>query len=294
MQITNIEWLIRYKQSGFSFFNTKSSEKKILQSWTKYQINKPTDEEIKSWIDSPIQNYAIVCGEISDLIVIDVDIKNGGDPKPFQNRGLYEVQTPSGGFHFYCKYDTSLANTKHDNKGILKGVDLQSNKSLAFAPPSFFPKKGGYRLINDAPVQEIPEDLLIKILEALEPEQQAEEYTPYKPIKIPEMGRPGDIFNALATWEQILFPLGWTKVGHQNTRGIQFWRRPGKKNGISASTNWNNYDLFFPYTTSVDGLSQKKGYTKFNLLATLKYDGDYRRTAKELVVENYKIANKLI
>ena len=289
----SIPWLIRYRKASFSFFNTGTLEKKVATPWTPFTKTKPTDEQIHKWLSSPIQNYAIVCGEISDLIVIDVDIKNGGDPTPFQNRGLYEVQTPSGGYHFYVKYDPLLEKTKHDNKGLLKGVDVQSNKSLVFCPPSSFPSKGTYTLLNDAPIQKIPDDLLIQMIDCLEPEKEPRDYAPFKAIKSPEMGRPGDIFNALATWEQVLEPLGWAKVG-RGLSGVQFWRRPGKTDGISASTNWNDYDLFFPYTTSVDGLSQKKGYTKFNLYATLQHEGNYKNAAKALVMENYKLAHKLI
>lgn len=287
------EFLIRYKNAGYSFFNTKSADKKIFTQWKVFTTRKPTDYEIKTWLRLPTQNWAIVTGKISNLIVIDVDTKNGGDPAPFQNRGFYEIKTPSGGYHFYFKYDPILADTKHNQTtGILKGVDIQSDMALAFCPPSFFEGKGGYTLIKDAPIVPIPDDLLTKILEALEPEKKAKEYTPYTPTKDAEMGRPGDVFNALATWDDVLIPFGWTRVG--NSRHTQYWRRPGKTDGISASTNWNDYDLLFSFSTSVDELIPKKGYTKFNAYATLKFNGDYREAAKSLVMENYKIANKLI
>jgi hypothetical protein len=287
------EWLFKYHKKGYSFFNTKCNEKKVYTKWEEFQTRKPTDQEIKQWLRLPTQNYAIVCGEISDLLVIDVDTKNGGDPTPFLNRGFYEVRTPSGGYHFYFKYDPALKSTKHDQKGFLKGIDIQSERALVFCPPSTFPSKGVYTLVNDAPIESIPDDLLLRILEALEPEEDAVEYVPNLKPKNPESRRPGDIFNALATWEDVLLPLGWTRVGN-NHNGTQYWRRPGKTDGISASTNWKGYDLFFPYTTSVDDLVQKKGYTKFTLLATLRYEGDFNKAAVALVHENYRLAYKLI
>ncbi|HEY9826365.1 MAG TPA: bifunctional DNA primase/polymerase [Stenomitos sp.] len=283
----------RYKDAGYSFFNTNCAEKKVATKWTEFQHRKPTDREINLWLDSHIQNYAIVCGEISGIIVFDVDPRNDGDPTPFLNRGFYEVRTPSGGYHFYMKYDPLLQSTKHkkqEHKGILKGVDVQSNGALVFAPPTKF-KNGGYDLVNDAPLLPIPDDILTQVLEALEPEKEATDYKPFTPRINPEMGRPGDVFNALMSWGDVLIPLGWTRVGYSGDK--QFWRRPGKTDGISASTNWNNYDLFFPYTTSIDGLVQHKGYTKFNLYATLQFNGDYKAAARALVLENYKLANKL-
>lgn len=297
------EWLYRYTKNGWSFFNTQSIPKKVLTKWTGYQIKKPTIEEIENWLKSPIQNWAIVTGEISNLVVWDVDTKNGGDPTPFLNKGLYEVRTPSGGYHFYTLYNPLLASTKHkraDHKGILHAVDVQSNGAIVFAPPSQFPGPDGtmvpYTVTNDVEIGYLPDDLLALVLEALEPEKQATEVKPYKPIAIPEMGRPGDIFNALATWEDVLLPLGWTKAGYARPGGTQYWKRPGKKandGSISASTGYKGYDLFFAYTKFYPELDQLKGYTKFNLLATLKYGGDYKTAARSLVMENYKLANQL-
>ena len=286
-------WINWYRAQGFSIFNTGTSEKKCLTKWTTYQTRKATDQELIAWLKYPTQNWAIVCGEISNLVVFDIDTKNGADPTPFLNKGMYEVRTPSGGYHFYCKYNPLLKSTKHkrDKKGgILHAVDVQSNGSLVFCPPSKFPN-GEYVVTNNVPIGEVPEELLYQVLEALEPEKESTEYTPFKPIAKPEMGRPGDIFNALATWDDVLIPAGWKKVGRG--KNTQFWRRPGKDEGISASTNWNNYDLFFPYTTSVNGLVPLKGYTKFHLLAVLKYDGDFKRAAKELVMENYRLVHRI-
>jgi hypothetical protein len=292
MQKTTTEWLFHYYKNNYSFFNTKTTDKKIKTLWSDFKDRKPTEQEIKKWLESPIQNYAIVCGKISDLTVIDVDTKNGGDPTPFLNRGFYEVRTPSGGYHFYFKYNEDIPSIlqKKSGKGFLKGIDIQSDKKLVFAPPSVF-ANGAYILNNGALIQPIPDDLLIQILAALEPEKETPQYTPFTPIKNPEMGRPGDIFNALATWEEVLIPNGWTKAGrHGDT---QYWRRPGKTDGISGSTNWNNYDLFFCFSTSTD-LNPNKGYTKFSCYAALNHNSDYREAARSLVIENYKLAIKMI
>jgi len=289
--LTKREWYKKYMKLGWVFFGTETREKKVATKWAKYQTERPTNQEITNWLNSTIDNTAIVCGSISGIIVYDVDTKNGGDPTPFQNRGFYEVRTPSGGYHFYVKYTPILASTKHNKEytGILKGVDIQSNSSVVFAPPSYFEGRGGYTLVNDVELIDTPDDLLGAILEALEPEREATDYTPYIGPKEPIMGRPGDIFNHFASWEDVLYPLGWTKC-YTTQRGTTFWKRPGKQDeGISASTNWNNYDLFFAYTTSVDGLQTKKGYSKFNLFATLKFGGNYKEAAKALVLQNYNL-----
>lgn len=285
------KWLERYQALNYSFFNTGSSQKKVHTSWVQYQTRKPRQFEIDAWLRNPTQNYAIVCGEISNLVVFDVDTKNGGDPTPFLNRGMLEVRTPSGGYHFYTTYDPVLATTKHkraDHQGILKAVDVQSNGALVFAPPTLFGPTLTYTITNDVPVASLPEDLMVSVLEALQPEEKATEYKPYVPPTNADMRRPGDVFNALASWDDVLIPLGWKKIGGNRT-GTQYWKRPGKTTeGISASTNYKGYDLFFPYTQAVDGLVWKKGYTKFSLYAQLVHDGDSRAAARALVYENYK------
>ena len=281
--------LYLYKKEGYSFFNTATPEKRSVTKWGIYMDRKPTDQEIEKWLSFSSQNYGIVCGEISDLVVIDVDTKNGADPTPFQNRGLREIQTPSGGYHFYIKYDPLLASTRHKaapKDGILKAVDVQSNGSFVFAPPSKFPN-GGYTLINDAPVQHCPDDLLAQIVEELKPEKVATDYTPYIGPKNPDKGRPGDIYNAHASWEEILIPHGWKKL-YETAEGTAYWRRPGKDSGISASTNFNGWGLFFPFTTSTE-LEQFKGYTKFNLYTQLNHKGDFRDAALSLVKRSMEI-----
>jgi hypothetical protein len=286
----------RYIDRGYSFFNTASREKKILTVWKDFQKRKPTEKEITAWLRSPIQNYAIVCGEISNLVVFDVDTKNGGDPTPFLNRGLHEIRTPSGGYHFYTLYDPLLKSTKHKknlHKGILHAVDVQSNGSIVFCPPTIF-SNGKYIIENDVPITKLPDDLLIKVLEELQPEKESTDYTPYKGHSSPLLGRPGDVFNAFATWEDVLIPHGWKKIGDGRT-GVQYWKRPGKTDdGVSASTNYKGYDLFFCFTTSVPEITPLKGYTKFSLLTALKYNGDFSRASKELVIENYKLLHNRI
>lgn len=290
-----MNYIKKYIENNYSFFNTGSREKKIFTKWQCYQKRKPTVEEIKRWLQSPIQNWGIVCGEISNLVVFDVDTKNGGDPTPFLNRGLYEVRTPSGGYHFYTLYNPLLESTKHKKEkkdGILKAVDVQSNGSLVFAPPSAF-ANGKYTIVNDVPITHLPDDLLAQVLEALKPEEKATDYTPYIHPQNAEAKRPGDIFNVMASWDDVLIPQGWKKV-YSAPNGTEYWRRPGKTEGISASTNHKGYNLFFCFSSSVPEIIQEKGYTKFSLLTALKYGGDPRAAAKSLVVDNYKLVNSLI
>jgi len=295
---TTKQILAEYQEKKYSFFNSGTAIKGIVTPWTKYKTQRPTASDISVWLNKyKSQNYLIVCGELSNLTVFDIDTKNGADPTPFQNLGMYEVRTPSGGYHFYCQYEPLLKSTPgKDRTGLLKGVDIQSEGKLIFCQPSVFPN-GAYKILNDVPVTPIPDELLAKVLDELSLEKEVEEIKPYKPQAYHFTGdaKPGDIYNALASWADVLIPLGWNPVGHLRQDGIQYWRRPGKTDGVSASTNWGNHDLLIPFTTSTV-LDSNKGYTKFKALTFLQYNGDYRECSKALVLGriNSKLTSKSI
>src|SRR5262249_49233706 len=48
--------------------------------------------------------------------------------------------------------------------------------------------------------------------------------------------RPGDDFNARARWNEILESRGWIRIFERG--GETYWRRPGKPDGISATTGY--------------------------------------------------------
>jgi hypothetical protein len=90
---------------------------------------------------------------------------------------------------------------------------------------------------------------------------------------------PGDDYNSRMTWEEILEPLGWKKVYTQAQ--VTYWRRPHKSEGISASTNYGDYDTFFVFSTSTT-FESEKGYSKFAVYAHLNHHNDFKAAAQAL------------
>jgi hypothetical protein len=97
-------------------------------------------------------------------------------------------------------------------------------------------------------------------------------------------GRPGDEFNQQASWEDVLCPAGWRKVSSR--LGVVSWRRPGKEDGISATTNHAGSDLFFCFSTSTE-FEANRGYSKFSVYALLNHGGDFSAAASELRLQGY-------
>ena len=89
---------------------------------------------------------------------------------------------------------------------------------------------------------------------------------------------PGDDFEAKTDWSEIL--VGWS---HVFTRGAtRYWRRPGKKDGISATTGHpGDRDRLYVFTSSTD-FEPEVPYTKFGAYALLNHRGDHAAAAKAL------------
>jgi hypothetical protein len=90
---------------------------------------------------------------------------------------------------------------------------------------------------------------------------------------------PGDDYNARTTWEELLQPLGWTVVYRKGESTV--WRRPGKTEGISATTNFNGNDKFYVFSTSTI-FDAETSYSKFAFYATTKHGGDFKQAATTL------------
>jgi hypothetical protein len=96
--------------------------------------------------------------------------------------------------------------------------------------------------------------------------------------------RPGDLFTARATWEEILEPHGWRQVFER--AGVSYWRRPGKDQGISATTNYAGSDLFYVFSTSTD-FDSERGYSKFSAYTFLNHGGNFEKAAEDLLRQGY-------
>lgn len=94
---------------------------------------------------------------------------------------------------------------------------------------------------------------------------------------------PGDDFAAKVDWADILVPAGWRLV-YAKTDGTRYWRRPGKKVGISATTGYGTkgHDLLYVFTTNTE-FDALNSYSKLAAYAVLNGFGrDYSAAARAL------------
>lgn len=165
-------------------------------------------------------------------------------------------------------------------KKLAEGIDIKGVGGYVVAPPSTHPDGpaygwlAGFSEIADAP------DWLLRYLAPVPPRP-----VPTKVIGVvdPDDDRPGTEFNRDISWEEVLKPHGWVPVGMELHGGydVTYWRRPGKTEGISASTNYGGSDLLWVWTTSTE-FETDVSYTKFGAFALLEYGGDFSEAAMAL------------
>lgn len=112
--------------------------------------------QVNQWNIVPDLNWGIGCGP-SNLVVIDIDPKNGGSEAVLEQLpASFTVRTPSGGWHVY--FEGRAAN----RQGLLQGVDVRGEGGYVVAPGSVL-ASGCYAVERALPVAKAPDWLLSAI-----------------------------------------------------------------------------------------------------------------------------------
>jgi hypothetical protein len=235
----------------------------------------------------------IICGKISNgLECMDFD-NHAGEAKNNLSeylaipevKAIYEKyklpieKTLSGGFHLLYRCDKNEGNRKLATK-LLEGK-----------PDAFIETRGegGYFCSAPTPNYEVIRnnildiqtisifDRAILIYNAV---SMNEFYPPLIKTEFEQTDRPGDIYNASSTsigeMKSILQGVGWKDLGNLK------WRRPGKSEGISATLGKVAPNVFYVFTANGYPFESMKAYSPFQVLALLKFGGDFSEAAKSI------------
>lgn len=114
-----------------------NKNKEPLIKWGEFSKRIATDEEVDAWLTQfPEAQIGIVTGEISNLVVVDVEA--GGDSSMYPS--TLTVKTGGGGYHFYYQYPGKV--TKNATR-IAELTDIRGDGGYVVAPPSVS-SKGAY------------------------------------------------------------------------------------------------------------------------------------------------------
>lgn len=125
------------------------------------------------WLEMPDADVGIATGAVSELLVIDADVKN---PKIDCQQSLRElelpvtftVQTPSGGWHFYFslpEYRDGTTPSIGSGTQVLPGIDLRGNGGYVVAPGCVVDGKP-YKVSLNEPIEVVPPHLISRFASA--------------------------------------------------------------------------------------------------------------------------------
>jgi len=133
-------------------YKDASSDKGVINTW---------------WDKHPDANIGIPTGKVNNLVVVDVDVKNGAGGmdslKQLQDKyGQFDtktVHTPSGGLHYYFSYPDGVDIIKN-RTNMKPGIDIRADGGYVVAPGSSI--DGNYYEFEDKDkeISELPEKLL--------------------------------------------------------------------------------------------------------------------------------------
>lgn len=121
------------------WLDERTGEKKHV--WKPYQLAMPTADEVARWSAHKV-NVAIVCGQISGIVGVDVDSETARDALALHGEmpKTPQVKT-SHGWHYYFKHPGEHVGNR---VGFIPGVDFRGDGGALIAPPSVHPSGAVY------------------------------------------------------------------------------------------------------------------------------------------------------
>ncbi|MCA9055449.1 MAG: AAA family ATPase, partial [Planctomycetaceae bacterium] len=302
----------RYVRSGLSVLAADPPEKRpTLPSWKPFQHRLPTDSEITQWFGAA-DGLCIVTGAVSgNLEVLDFDAAGElfspwyaavASQAPDLVDRLVIERSPSDGLHVAYRCEHPVCGSL---KLAQRRMDVPTGDQVEIAGKMHVPRRdgdkwvvlltlietrgeGGLVLCDPTPGYELQQESYVNlpVVTAAERDlllQTAWELTEYRPVPEPTpiprsepMGRPGDDFNARGNVSALLQSHGWHIVrGGEN----EYWRRPGKTEGWSATLKDR---VLYVFSSNAAPFEPGRAYSPFGVYALLEHSGDFGAAARGL------------
>jgi hypothetical protein len=141
---------IEYVRRGWSVIPVRARGKIPLVRWEPYQSRRSSEAEIEAWFRQwPDANIGVVTGEVSNLVVLDVDPQHGGAEslrELEQKNGVLpptvQAVTGGGGRHLYFGFPL---HPLRNRAGLAPGLDLRAEGGMVVVPPSVHPSGRAYQ-----------------------------------------------------------------------------------------------------------------------------------------------------
>jgi len=285
---------LAYREARLCVLPARLDQKRpVVASWKQYQRRLPTDVEVRAWFSNG-HALCILTGAISgNLEMIDFDAGGALFDRWAQ---LVEEQAPGllarlvmehsqrGGLHavYRCAApvcgNLKLAQRRGTDGKLQTLIETRGEGGLFLCAPSpgYTLVRGGFANLPTLTAEE--RDILLSVAWALNEHVPAPEPTP---VGAPNVGRPGDDFAAHGDVRAVLVKHGWTLAkGGEN----EYWRRPGKSSGWSATLKDG---VLYVFSSNAAPFEPGKAYGPFGVYALLEHNGDYSAAASTLRTQGY-------
>jgi len=149
-----------YVAKGWSVIPLQRGSKVPAIKWQRYQKARANIGDVARWFRRwPMANIGIVTGEISNLLVLDIDPQHGGveslgrlEAKSGKLPITVRAATGGGGLHFYFAHPGEFVPNR---VGVAPGVDLRGDGGYVVAPPSRHPSGRYYNWVANCSPDEM-------------------------------------------------------------------------------------------------------------------------------------------
>ncbi|WP_439628797.1 bifunctional DNA primase/polymerase [Gemmata sp.] len=302
----------RYRAAGLSVIPVAldGSKAPALAGWREFSERRPGPELLDQWFAGPVRHgIGIPGGPASGhLVVLDFEARAAFDgwaallsaEERAAVAGSPVVRTPRDGVHVYVRLTDSVKGTKYARTAAGAClIETRGNGHQVVAPgspPAAHPSGRPYTFartgwIVGPPTPPVPLD----VFHGLTVHAAAlNEYS--RPAAHEVIGdrrlvgevrgqRPGDCFNAAASWADVLGRHGWR--AYRSAGPVTYWSRPGKEPpGVSASSGHcrgpSGHDLLYVFSSSAAPFEAERSYSRFGAYALLCHGGDFAAATRAL------------
>ena len=290
-------------KAGMAPIPIRAGGKVPLDRWTDDQHHPMDEAEIPRRFRNGC-NLGIVCGAGSgNLECLDFDNASLFQPLldtlEAVNPGLRQKltvwqETPSGGYHLLYRCSAPVGGNAvlaHDRNGKAAIETRGQGGQFLVAPSRATSKQDGKQrpYILHGTLQAVPtitaEDvaLLHSIASSFdESGHQEQKRLPRNQGGTISGDRPGDRYNHVTDWNELLVRYGWRCLKTMGDR--QHWQRPGKT-GPEASGTLHPTKGFWCFSTSTP-LPTQQPLTPFAVFTYMEYGGDFVAAARALAAEH--------
>jgi len=266
-----------------------------LKCWKPYQQQIADIDTCWQWFKGN-DSIGIIAGAISgNMEVLDFDgaeyyrnfetiCGHGNDKIQRMVQSCCLIQTPSGGYHLIYRSMEPIAGNKklaRTTDNIVK-IETRGEGGYVLTYPS-----NGYKIIRGRP-DDLPLFTSRQVQLLHDIASVFDDWVDIFPVKSEPRSKahdddyllPGDDYDMRGDYECTLRKHGWVTI-RCNADGMCLWRRPGKSNGISASTGYGG-ERWFNCFTSNGRPFETTGYSPFGVYAMLECGGDFKLAAANL------------